>query len=71
MAFDERNNQSLPFSHQELVDVHRRVDGDLPPEVVFELVLAAAGRGRVAEELGEALRSFFFDVDDGRRRSKW
>jgi len=41
--------------YQELVDVHRRVDRDLPAKVVFKLVLAAAGRGRVAEELGEAL----------------
>ena len=42
--------------HQELIDVHRRVHGDLPAKVVFKLVLAAAGRGGVAEELGEALR---------------
>lgn len=41
--------------YQELVDVHRRVDRDLPSKVVLKLVFAAAGRGRVAEELGEAL----------------
>ena len=55
------------FSYQELVYVHRRVDSDLPAKVVFKLVLAAAGRGRVAEELGEALRGRelrFFDVDE-------
>ena len=43
------------ISYQELVDVHRRVDRDLPAKVVFKLVLATAGRRRFAEELGEAL----------------
>ena len=44
-----------PLSHQELVDVHGRVDGDFPPEIIFKrLILAARGRA-VAQQLGQAL----------------
>jgi hypothetical protein len=45
---------------QELVDVHRRVHGDLAAKVVVELVLADALVRVVAEQLGQALDPHFF-----------
>lgn len=43
-------------AHQELIDVHACIDGNLPAKVVVNLLLPTAARGMVAQKLCEVLQ---------------
>ena len=50
-----RPSQELRSAHQELVDVHAGVDGDLATEVVLKLLLPHCAGGVIGQKLREAL----------------
>ena len=57
----------LPHRDQELVDRHGRVDRDLPPKVVLELVLLDRVRRVVRDEAREALDAHRAEICSARR----
>ncbi len=51
-----------PSAHQELVDVHAGVDGDLATEIILKLLLPHGAGGVVCQKLREALQRCYTAV---------